>query len=140
MPFRLSFEPLVSTSSTIPPTEYFQDALLKTLSSGNQMLFKVMAQETPTSGLTLIGHIVSRGPAVKSKYADDKIMFGHNDMGLDLQVHPEWTSSVPFIKFFGPLMNLFGSQKAEGASCPLGFGKSTEANGSESSSTAEAWI
>ena len=77
-PFRLVFQPMVNTSQAIPTiwnATLFTDDLVNNLTLTNQLLFNVFAYADPVgmniTSPVLIGKIYSRGPAVKSIFADE---------------------------------------------------------------------
>jgi len=87
------------------------------------LVFKVFAYSSPDdSAPTLVGKIYSKGPATTSYFGDTQLMFAHNDFADDLEIKPEWKSSVPY--FSADLFKLDESGKpkvgsSQGSGCPL---------------------
>lgn len=97
-PFKLKFDPQVSIP-TSRQGKYFNDHISEHLSQPNQVLFKVYAWKEGAhhhagQDPVYIGKIVSRTAAIKSAYADSKVMFSHNYYEEDIAAKPEWEQYV----------------------------------------------
>lgn len=124
-PFMLSFVPQVSIPADTKG-EYFNKVIARTLTQKGQTLFKVLATK---SGADIrdssyepvhIANIISEGPAILSLYTDAKVMFSHNYMEKDVEVHPEWAEYIESCK---PTKLPMVGASATSGKCPLGFGQ-----------------
>ena len=88
-------------------------------------LFDIYAHEQPDSSAVLVGQLVSRSGAVKSRFGDAHLLFGHHDFAEDVEDHPDWEEKVPtFDKW--DLMGNYHTQYTEGyltpeVGCPFGY-------------------
>lgn len=74
--------------------------IVDSLTSVNQLLFKVYAYEYPQdlkdiSKLLHIGNVYSESEAVRSLWADDNLHYAHHRMEEDLKDNPSWEAYLP---------------------------------------------
>jgi hypothetical protein len=130
-PFRLVFVPKVSTPAEIPGffdpdrPEDFTDALVKALMDPSQQIFDIYAHAEPESQGVLIGKLLARSEAVKSRFGDAHIMFGHWDFAEDVEDHPDWEEKVPTFSAWNIFKNFYTEEtpgyETPSVGCPLGY-------------------